>query len=66
MKDFLAALGLVLVIEGILFAVAPSFARDAMRAAAETPPERMRLVGLVSAVAGVALVWLVRRGLGAG
>ncbi len=61
MIDFLAALGLVLVIEGILFALLPGKAQEAMRAAAETPAEILRIVGLVSAVVGVIVIWLARR-----
>ncbi|MGL4728913.1 MAG: DUF2065 domain-containing protein [Bosea sp. (in: a-proteobacteria)] len=61
MIDFFAALGLLLVIEGVVFAAAPGFAKNAMRQAAETSPERMRLVGIICAVAGVGLVWLARR-----
>jgi hypothetical protein len=61
MTDFLAALGLVLVIEGLIFALAPLRAREAMRAAAETAPEMLRLVGLASAVGGVIVIWLARR-----
>lgn len=60
MWDFLAALGLVFAIEGILFAAMPELAKDALRSASETPVDRMRIIGLVSAVAGVAIVWFVR------
>lgn len=60
MTDFLTALGLVFAIEGILFAAIPHLAKDALRSAAETPPDRMRLIGIVSAIIGVLLVWLVR------
>jgi uncharacterized protein YjeT (DUF2065 family) len=60
MWDFLTALGLVLVIEGLLFAAVPNVAREAMRAASESPVDRVRLVGIVSAIGGVALVWLAR------
>ncbi|MCU4180704.1 DUF2065 domain-containing protein [Bosea sp. BH3] len=60
MRDFIAALGLVFAIEGILFAAIPHLAKDALRSAAETPAERMRLIGIASAVLGVILVWLVR------
>jgi hypothetical protein len=62
MLDFIAALGLVFAIEGILFAALPNLAKDALRSAAETPAERMRLIGIVSAVLGVFLVWIVRGG----
>jgi uncharacterized protein YjeT (DUF2065 family) len=61
MIDLFAALGLMLVIEGLIFAAAPRFAKDAMRQAAETTPERMRLVGIICAAAGLVLVWLARR-----
>lgn len=60
MTDFLAALGLVFAIEGLLFAAMPNLAKDALRSAAETPSDRMRLIGICSAVAGVVLVWLAR------
>jgi uncharacterized protein len=63
MWDFIAALGLVLAIEGLLFAALPNVAKEALRNAAETPVDRMRLVGIISAIAGVALVWLARSGL---
>jgi uncharacterized protein YjeT (DUF2065 family) len=62
MLDFIAALGLVFAIEGILFAALPNLAKDALRSAAETPAERMRLIGIVSAILGVFLVWIVRGG----
>ena len=60
MWDVLAALGLVFAIEGILFAARPELAKDALRSASETPVDRMRIIGLVSAVVGVAIVWFVR------
>ena len=64
MTDFVVAIGLVLVIEGVLFALLPGKAQDAMRQAAETPADLLRIVGLVSAVVGVIVIWLCRRFLG--
>jgi uncharacterized protein YjeT (DUF2065 family) len=61
MFDLLAALGLALAVEGLLFAAFPEGVRRAMYEAAHTPSDRMRLVGIVSAVVGVAIVWLVRQ-----
>jgi uncharacterized protein YjeT (DUF2065 family) len=58
--DFLAAIGLVLVIEGVVSAAFPNVTRAAMMAAAETPSPKLRVVGLVSAVIGIAIVWFVR------
>ena len=60
MSDFLVALGLVFVIEGVLFAVFPQTARNAVAAVLATPDVVLRLVGLMSAVFGLLLVWLIR------
>jgi uncharacterized protein len=59
-RDFLAALGLLLVIEGVVSAAFPNLTRAAMLTAAETASPKLRLVGLVSAVIGIAIVWFVR------
>ncbi len=60
MLDLIAALGLALAVEGILFAAFPDGMRRAMYEAAHSPSDRMRLVGLVSALVGVGIIWLVR------
>jgi uncharacterized protein YjeT (DUF2065 family) len=60
MLDFLAAIGLVLVIEGLVFAAFPGSAKRAMAAVQETPEGSLRMLGVVSAVLGVFIVWLVR------
>jgi uncharacterized protein len=61
MEDFLAALALLFVIEGLLFAAFPNATRRAMLEAAKTPDELVRKIGLVCAVVGIAGLWLVRR-----
>jgi uncharacterized protein YjeT (DUF2065 family) len=60
MSDFLAAVGLVFVIEGLVFAAFPVQAKRAMASVMETPEQTLRVIGLGSAVIGLALVWLVR------
>jgi len=60
MSEFLVALGLVFAIEGLVFAAFPGAAKRAMESVLETPDGALRMVGLVSAVAGVALIWFVR------
>jgi uncharacterized protein YjeT (DUF2065 family) len=60
MFDFLVALGLVFAIEGILFAAFPAMVKRAMAHVLETPDSALRLVGIVSAVIGIVLIWLVR------
>jgi hypothetical protein len=60
MSDFLAALGLVFVIEGLAFAAFPEAAKRAIAAMTQTPDQSLRLVGIFSAVLGMAVLWLVR------
>ena len=60
MADFIVALGLVFVIEGLIFAASPTSAKNAMAHALDTPDGTLRVIGIVSAVLGVVLVWLVR------
>jgi uncharacterized protein YjeT (DUF2065 family) len=61
MSDFLIALGLVFAIEGLVFAAFPGAAKRAMTSALETPDSVLRIVGIVSAVIGVLVIWFVRR-----
>ena len=60
MSDFLAALGLVFVIEGLIFAAFPGHGKKALQSVMETPEGTMRVIGICSAVIGVLIVWLVR------
>jgi uncharacterized protein len=60
MSDFLAALGLVFVLEGLLFAAFPAAGKRAVTAMLATPEAALRAVGLVSAVFGLVVLWLVR------
>jgi len=60
MGDFLAAFGLVFVIEGLIFAAFPGPAKRAMVSVVETPEPTLRLIGVASAVVGLLVVWLVR------
>jgi uncharacterized protein len=60
MSDFLVAIGLVFAIEGILFAAFPATVRRAIAHVLETPDATLRLLGILSAVIGVVVVWLVR------
>lgn len=60
MNDFLAALALVLVIEGLLYAAAPEALRRALAVILTQPPGAIRLAGLTAAILGTLLLWLVR------
>jgi uncharacterized protein len=60
--DFLIGLGILFVLEGLLFAASPAWMRRAMKSALATPDNVLRMVGLGSAVAGLILIWVIRRG----
>ena len=59
--DLLVGVGIMLVLEGLLFTALPSWMRSAMKSALSSPDNIMRAVGLVSAVVGLILIWLVRQ-----
>jgi len=59
-SDLICALGLVLVLEGILYGGMPGLARRLAAQVVAMPEGALRAGGLVAAAAGVALVWLVR------
>lgn len=60
MADLLAGFAFFLIIEGLVYALAPRFIIEMARLLPSIPPEQLRLAGLVSVTCGVGLVWLVR------
>jgi uncharacterized protein YjeT (DUF2065 family) len=60
MSDLLTALALVLVIEGSLYALFPDAMQRMMARALELPASTLRYGGLVAAIAGVGLVWMLK------
>jgi uncharacterized protein YjeT (DUF2065 family) len=52
------ALGLVLIVEGLVYALAPSLVEDLLAALRELPLETRRLVGLAALAVGMLLVWV--------
>ena len=60
MSTVVTAIGLVMVLEGALYALFPDFMKRTAQQITQTPGDTLRLVGVVSAVLGLGLVWLVR------
>ena len=56
--DFLIGVGILFVLEGLLFAASPAWMRRAMKSALATPDNILRAVGIGSAVVGLILIWL--------
>ncbi len=52
------ALGLVLIVEGLAYALAPSLVERMLESLRALPPEARRNIGLLSVVVGVMLLWL--------
>jgi uncharacterized protein YjeT (DUF2065 family) len=60
MSDLVVGLGLVLVFEGLVWALAPGTAVSMLVAAATAREHTLRLTGAIAVAAGVGLIWLVR------
>ncbi|MER8493529.1 MULTISPECIES: DUF2065 family protein [Mesorhizobium] len=62
MQDFLAAIGLVLVVEGLVYGGFPGLAKKLAGEVLSMPENALRVAGLIAIAVGVGLVWLVRGG----
>jgi uncharacterized protein YjeT (DUF2065 family) len=60
MSELLVAIGLVLAIEGTLYAVAPQSLKAMMRTVLDMPDTQLRVGGVVALAVGVLVVWFVR------
>lgn len=62
MKDLAIAIALAIALEGMAYALFPEGMKRMAARMLEMPPQALRLVGLVAAVAGVAFVAVLRHG----
>ncbi|HXE00768.1 MAG TPA: DUF2065 domain-containing protein [Hyphomicrobium sp.] len=60
MSDLVAGLGVALVLEGLLWALAPDLARRIVAQIAGLANSRIQMAAVVAVAFGVLLVWLVR------
>lgn len=61
MSTLFLALGLVLIVEGLAIALAPSRLEEVVELLARLSRDRRRLLGLGALAVGILLVWLARR-----
>ncbi|HZS84876.1 MAG TPA: DUF2065 domain-containing protein [Stellaceae bacterium] len=61
MKDLWTALALVLVLEGVVYALFPEGMKRMAAQMLTVPAPMLRAAGLVAACLGVGAVWLVRQ-----
>jgi len=59
-SDFIAAVGLVLVIEGLIYGGFPSLAKKLASEVLLVPENALRVAGLAAIVIGVGVVWIAR------
>lgn len=60
MSDFLTALALVLVIEGLIYAIMPETMKHMVEQVLALPSDRLRLIGVLLAAIGVMFTWIIR------
>lgn len=60
MSDFATAVALVLVLEGVLWALMPDGMKRAAMTALSLENSQLRSGGLVAAAVGVFLIWMMR------
>ncbi|MEX2740705.1 DUF2065 domain-containing protein [Rhizobium mongolense] len=61
MQDLLTGIAFFLIIEGLVYALAPRFLVEMARLLPTVPERQLRIFGLGAVVLGVVLVWFVRR-----
>ncbi|KAA0916166.1 DUF2065 domain-containing protein [Aquicoccus porphyridii] len=60
MGTALLALGLVLIVEGLVYALAPSLVEQMLEVLRQMPPEARRILGFLAILSGLVLVWLAK------
>lgn len=60
MSDLFAALALVLIIEGVFPFLSPGRFRETLRSMSEIDDNAMRIAGIISMIAGLVVLYLVR------
>lgn len=60
-SEIAIALALVLVIEGVLYALFPGFMLRMLAQVSSLSQQALRTAGLISAILGVVLVWLLKK-----
>lgn len=60
MSDFIAAIGLLFVFEGLLYGGFPILAKRFAKDVAGMPETVLRIAGIIAIAVGVAIVWLAR------
>ena len=61
MKEFIIAIGLLLFIEGILYALFPSKMKNMLKSIEKIKESQLRSGGLIFAIVGFLIIWYLKR-----
>jgi len=61
MKELIIAIGLLLFIEGMLYALFPSKMKNMLKVIEKFPVNRLRTSGLLFAIIGFVIVWYFKK-----
>ena len=61
MKDLITAIGLLLFIEGLAFAIFPSRIKNMLRVIESIPENRLRGMGIFFLLVGFLIVWYIKK-----
>ena len=61
MKEFVIAIGLLLFIEGILYALFPSKMKNMLKIIEKLPISQLRIIGFLFALIGFVIIWYFKR-----
>ena len=61
MKELIIAIGLLLFIEGMLYALFPSKMKNMLKTVEKIPVNQLRVGGLLFAIIGFSIVWYFKR-----
>ena len=61
MDELIIAFGLLLILEGLLYAMFPSHMKNMLNQIKELPASKLRSGGLVFAIIGFIIIWFIKQ-----